>query len=135
MNWFFPAASALVIFGIWGFLPKLATQYLSPQSALLYEVVGALLFGLVALLFFGIRPETDPKGIVFAILAGFTALLGGLFYLIAVSRGNVAVVVAMTAMYPVVTILMAYLLLNEPVTAKQGLGIACSFVAIALFAS
>jgi transporter family protein len=126
---------ALVAWGIWGFLPKLATKYMSAQSIIIYEVLGGLSIGLVCLYFAGMRPETHPKGILCASLTGIVGLLGGLFYLLAVAKGKVSVVVTMTALYPIITIGLAALLLKEPVTLKQGFGMVLAVVSIILLAA
>jgi transporter family protein len=41
------ALMATFIFGFWGYFPKLATQYLEPRTALLYQNVGTLLSSVV----------------------------------------------------------------------------------------
>ena len=49
-NWFAAAILSLIIYGFWGFFPKIAVSYINPQSALIFEVAGALIVGLGALL-------------------------------------------------------------------------------------
>jgi transporter family protein len=132
MSW---SILALVFWGIWGFLPKLATKYMAAQSIIIYEVLGGLCIGLVCFCFVGMRPETHPKGILYASLTGIVGLLGGFFYLLAVAKGKVSVVVTMTALYPIVTIGLAALLLREPITLKQGFGMALAVVSIILLAT
>jgi transporter family protein len=134
-SWMSWSILALVFWGIWGFLPKLATKYMAAQSIIIYEVLGGLCIGLVCFYFVGMRPETHPKGILYASLTGIVGLLGGFFYLLAVAKGKVSVVVTMTALYPIVTIGLAALLLREPITLKQGFGMALAVVSIILLAS
>lgn len=131
-HWIFYAFSAVVAWGLWGFFPKLATIYISPKSALVWEVLGALLVGLLMLPLVGFRPETQPKGILFAILTGVFAMLGGLAFLFAISRGKASIVVTMTALYPIVVILLSYFLLHESITVKQTAGIVLALVAVTL---
>ena len=51
----------------------------------------------------------------------------------AVVKSKISVIVTMTALYPIISIGLAYLILKEPVTAKEGVGIILAFVAIVLF--
>lgn len=131
-NWLLSAFAALLIYGLWGFFPKLAVTYISPASALIWEVAGAMLVGLVSLFWVGFQPDTHPKGILFAVLTGVTGMVGTLFFFAAASRGKISVVVSMTALYPIITIMLAALFLREPVTAKQVLGMLCAVAAIVL---
>lgn len=131
-TWYSPAFAALIIFGFWGFFPKLAVRYISPQSAAIYQVGGALLVGLAMLAQNGFRPETHPLGILFAILTGVTGIVGTLCYLAAAKRGPITVIVCLTALYPIVTILLAAFFLHEPITGRQILGLLLALIAILL---
>jgi len=131
-NWFSAALLSLIIYGFWGFFPKLAVTYISPQSALVYEVAGAILIGLLILVLIDFHPDTHPTGILFGMLTGVAGMLGTLFFFAAASKGKISVVVSMTALYPVITILLAAAFLREPITAKQLLGIGFALFAIVL---
>ncbi len=131
-NWLLPASAALIVYGLWGFFPKLAVTYINPASALIYEVAGAMLVGLISLWWVGFQPESHPKGILFAMLTGVTGMLGTLFFFAAASRGKISVVVSMTALYPLITIMLAAIFLREPITAKHALGMLCAVTAIVL---
>lgn len=131
-DWFKFALLALLSWGFWGFFPKLATNSLDPRSALVYEVIGVAIIGLLALILVGFKPEFHTKGVTFAILAGIAGSLGALFFLFAVSKGKASVIVPMTALYPLVTILLAFLILKEPITIKQGIGIILALSAVVL---
>lgn len=85
---------------------------------------------------FGRSVDIDPKGSLLAIVAGAANFLGILCYLKAVSKsGEVSMVSTITALYPIVVILLAFLLLQESLTWKQGIGVGFGLAAIALFAS
>lgn len=134
-TWLIATFLALIIYGFWGFFPKIAVTYINPQSALIYEVAGATLIGLLTLYLVGFRPDTNPKGVLFAILTGVAGMLGTLLYFFAASKGKISVVVSMTALYPLITILLAAVFLKEPVTMKQILGMFFALVAIVLLAA
>ncbi|MDY7034402.1 MAG: DMT family transporter, partial [Thermodesulfobacteriota bacterium] len=121
--WFLPAFLTLIFWGIWGFIPKLTTRYIDPMSAVVFEVAGAMLFGLFMLFFLKFHPATHPIGIGLALSTGILGMVGALFYLIAVSRGKVSVIVTVTALYPIVSIGLAHFILQEPITFKESIGI------------
>jgi transporter family protein len=76
-----------------------------------------------------------PKGVALGITTGLLGFLGALFFLLAVSAGPVSLIVSLTALYPVISILLAVFILQEPITLKQGLGISFALVAMLLVAS
>jgi transporter family protein len=134
-NWILPAFVAVVCWGIWAFIPKITTRYISPTSAMIYEAIGVCIMGFAVLIFVGFRPEVHVKGISLAILTGILGISGALGFLFAIKSGKVSVVAMSTAMSPVLTILLAYIFLKEPITLKEGLGMLFAFAALFLFAS
>ena len=133
-SWLFWTMLAMITFGAWGFFPKLAVSYISPQSALIYQVLGGMLVGIVALAMVNFKPETHPMGIVYALLTGITGVLGTLFYYAAASRGQISIIVSLTALYPLITILLAIILLHETLVLKQYIGLCFALAAIILLA-
>ncbi len=134
-NWLVTAFLSLLIYGLWGFFPKIAVTYITPQSALVYEVAGAMLVGVLALFLVGFQPDFHPKGVLFGTLTGICGMLGTLFYFFAASKGRISVVVSLTALYPLVTIFMAALFLREPITLKQASGMLFALIAMFLLSS
>jgi len=134
-SWVIFAILALLVWGFWGFFPKLATNYISPKSVLVYEVIGAIIVGMAVLFLVNFKPEVNAKGITFAILTGIAGTLGALFFIFAVSRGKTSVVVTTTALYPLITIILAFLILKEPITIKQGVGMIFAFAAMMLLST
>ena len=135
MNWLTPALIAFVLWGVWAFLPKIATQYINPSSVIVFEVIGTLIVGLIALLSMDFKLQTQPQGILLAIIIGALGLGGSFAYVYAVSKGQVGIVSIVTALYPLLTILLAYFVLHEPITIKQGIGIGMALVAIFLLST
>jgi len=133
-SWFFWTILAMVTFGAWGFFPKLAVNYINPQSALIFQVIGGLLVGFVGLAMLNFKPETHPMGILYGLLTGITGVLGTFFYYIAASRGQISIVVSLTALYPLITIMLAIVFLHETLIFKQVLGLCFAVAAIVLLA-
>ena len=134
-SWFIWTVLAMITFGFWGFFPKLAVNYISPQSALIYQVLGGLVVGLIALVTAGFKPEIQPMGMLYAFLTGITGVLGTLFYYAATSRGQLTIVVSLTALYPLITIFLAFIFLHETISLKQTVGLFFALTAIILLSS
>ncbi len=98
-DWLKFALLALVMWGLWGFFPKLATNYLEPKSALIYEVIGAIIVGILTLFLVGFKPEFHTRGIAFAVLTGIGGSLGALFFLYAINKCKTSGIVHLTALY------------------------------------
>lgn len=134
-TWVLPAFFSLISFGLWGLFTKLAVVHIDSKSALVYQTAGVLIIGLITLFTMKFKPATDTKGLSYALLTGLTYGLGCLFYFVAASRGKIVTVVTLTALYPLVTILLAYLLLKEDINFKQCIGIGFAFLAIFLMSN
>ncbi len=134
-SWLPPALLALFCFGLWGFFSKLAIVYIDSKSALIFQTGGVLLVGLITLFMLEFKPATDMKGFSFGMLTGIAYGIGCLFYLIAADKGKITTVVTLTALYPLITIILSYLILHETVSMKQCLGILLALVAIFLMSS
>jgi transporter family protein len=124
LNWLVAALMSLLCFGLWGFFCKLAILTIDPKSALVFQSLGAAIVGLLVFTLLHFKPEIEAKGVAFAILAGMSTGLGCLFFFIAADKGKVTTVVTLTALYPIITILLAYL--------KQSTGILLALAAIYL---
>ena len=131
-GWLLNSMIALVCFGVWAFLPKIAVRYISPKSALIYEVLGGILVTAVVWLSIDKGIDHDLRGIVPALLAGVVGYLGMFCFLHAVNMGKVSVVASLTAVYPVVTILLAAIILKEKITSIQYIGIFFATTGVAL---
>ena len=134
-TWLMPALITVFLYGLWSFFPKLSVRYLSPSNAVIYEVIGSMVFGAIAIALMGFNLQYHPKGAIFGMLTGFCLVLAGFTYLIAASRGPVALVSSVSALYPMVTLVLAALLLGETITIKQGCGILLAIVSVILMAS
>ena len=134
-NWLTPALIAFVFWGVWAFLPKIATQYINPNSVIVYEVIGSVIVGLIALLSVDFKLQTQPLGIFWAVIIGALGLGGSFAYVYAVSKGPVGIISIFTALYPILTILLAYFVLHEPITIKQAIGMVMALAAIFLLST
>jgi len=134
-NWLPASFAALLIYGLWGFFLKIAVQYISPRSALFWNVTGALLVGIGILASLHGRPDIHSRGILFGMLTGICGMAGTLFFFMAARQGKISIVVSITALYPLITILLAMLFLDEKLSGRQLGGILSALLAIFLLSS
>jgi bacterial/archaeal transporter family protein len=130
-----PVAIVLISWGIVGLLQKLSTNYISAESALIWLVVG----------YFLLVPFFSPGHTVFAystrslVLTLSSAALNsvGAWALLAAmkSGGRASIVVPFTALYPLVVVLLAPIVLHETITLLQGAGVVCALTAVALLST
>lgn len=131
-DWLIFAILSLVAYGFWGFFPKLGVGYLNAKEFIIYEVIGMAFIALILLLLVG-KPTFNTRGVTFAMLTGITGIIGTLFFVAALARGKASVVVTMTALYPMIVIILASLILKEPITLKQGIGMVFALTALVFF--
>jgi transporter family protein len=133
-EWFIFALCSLVMWGLWGFFQKLATNHIGPKNVYVFAGIGPIIVVLFVLLSLHFRVQVNREGIVYALFAGLAGSLGGLFFVHSVSRGKASIVITLTALYPVVTILLSLIMLKEQLTIKQGIGIILALISMVLLA-
>ncbi len=131
-NWFIFSLITLFLWGFWGFFSKLAVNYINPKSALIFQSIGNFIVLIFLLLSMNFKPEIHLKGIMFTLLAGISASLGFLFFLLSVTKNKVSIIMPITALYPIITIILALFILKEPITLKQAIGIMLAIISMAL---
>jgi transporter family protein len=134
-EWIIPALGTFVCWALSVFIPKVFAEYLSPRSAFVYQGLGAISVSIFVLFSLSFRPDMHPKGVALAVITGVIGNLGMLCFLVAVSRGPVSLIASFTALYPALAILLAKVVLNEPIALRQGLGILLALGAMLLVAT
>ena len=134
--WLLYSFVALVLWGAWGFFGRLASRSVAPRSLLLLGSFGSLLVFPIFLAIFQrhFKFNWHNTDYYYGIMGGIVGALGGLFFYWAISRGEASRVVTVTAMYPVVTVMLAWLFLKEPLTIQKIMGIAFAVLGICLLA-
>lgn len=130
-NWVLLAIVTLVLWGAWGFLVKLAGETLSYEAILVYAVTGAIIADLVLIAVIGFSGQ-GGTGVMYALAGGFVGAIGSLTFMLALGEGKASIVTPLTALYPVVTILLAVLVLQESISLQKGVGILFAIVAMVL---
>ena len=130
--WFWYTVITLVSWGIVGMLQKLSTNYISAESSLVWLVVGFLL----------LQPFFYPGAAVlhysrwnlaWALLSGVLNALGAWALFIAMKSGGKASIVSpVTALYPLVVIVLVPFFLHESITRLQIVGVFSALIAVVL---
>jgi bacterial/archaeal transporter family protein len=131
-HWFWYVAIVLVLWGVVGLFQKLCTNYISAETALICAVAGWVF--LLFVLRSG-RPLSSfsDVNIFWAVFSGTLNALGAWGLLAAMRNGaKASVVVPLTALYPLVVVVVSPLVLHEMVTLKQAGGVVSSIIAVVL---
>jgi len=134
-QWLLPTFGTFVLWGVWSFIPKITTKYISPKSAILFEVLGGMIIATIVLFSLKFKPDIHPKGILLAITTGVLGLSGALCFLYAASKGPISLVAVLSALYPVIAVVLAMIFLGESISVKQGLGIVLALGSMILIAT
>jgi len=130
--WVAPAILAMVLWGVWGLFQKLATNQMPPRNVYFVSALGAVAVVLAMLAASKFPIPMNFEGTFFGLLAGVCSSLGGLLFLQAMSKGEAAIVITFTALYPLVSIILSFILLHETITLKQGIGIVLALLSMVL---
>jgi bacterial/archaeal transporter family protein len=127
-DWLGLSCVAILLWGCVGLFQKLGTNRISARSLLVWLMVGFMMLlpwfmrqgGLLSL-----RPRDYGVGI----LGGLTNGLGSWFLFAALEEGaKASVAVPLTALYPLVTVVLAGLVLGESLTGWQWIGVGLALV-------
>lgn len=126
------AVLPIILWGVSGFLQKVATNYLSPETAALVYLSAFIPVGV----FFAVREpwpsEITPRTWMLVLALGFFLAFGNFAILGAYARGGKAAVIApLASLYPLVSVPIAVLLLGEKVGARELIGIFFALASVA----
>lgn len=133
-RWLLWAVVALVSWGLWAIISKLIGEALSAAQSQALSTIGILPVMLAISALKGPPAHGSRRsGIVFASGAGLLACVGNIAYYRALNIGGKAsTVIPLTSLYPLVTVVLALLLLKEKLNSTQRTGVLLSLVAIYL---
>ncbi len=132
--WIAYSIACIVFWGLWGFLLKLSMKSTSWVTVYFLSALTSFSVALTAFLTIGVRGgvELSNWGSLTALAAGFFGGSGYLFLSKALEKGEATVIVPLTAIYPVVTAVLAYLILGEKISFTKALGVALAVLAVIL---
>ena len=118
-RWMIPAVGALLLWGFWAFLPKLALQTLPPSSVIVYEFLGSGLVIAWALYSLRFQVEKNVDAVKTCTLTSIMGMFAVFSYIYALQTGPVSAVTVITAMYPLITLFLAWIVLKERLNRRQ----------------
>lgn len=129
-EWLIYALPALVIWGVTAFIPKLVLRSLHPLHMVVYSGAFSLAIATCVVSYYGLVFE--PRAALLAAATGVCYAVGQVFYLLALQRGPVVYVSMLASLYPLGTVLLAFQLLHEPLTLRQGLAVLLGLTSVVL---
>ncbi len=133
-KWFWYSVLCVVCWGGWAICSKLGSTHIPAKEMQFLFTLGTLPVALALVIARRFQFERSLKGILYGTANGVLSGIGGLALFAAYrSGGNTAVVTAVTALYPMITVLLAILILRERLNWRQGIGLACAAAAIVIF--
>jgi bacterial/archaeal transporter family protein len=138
--WLFYSLLTVICWGLWGVFSGLASGYTRPRQTLIFQAVGVVAVVLVVFSMEHFQIQRTAAGFWWSVAGGAVNFLGFLFFFAAIEKGkatstptaatgNVSTIIALSSLYPVVTILLSILLLHDKITPRQGLGIVLALTA------
>jgi uncharacterized membrane protein len=128
-----------VLFGMLaglGFGALLICLSLAPESSGIWALVPARAVGGIAIVVIalGLRQPLAPsrRGLAAGTAAGTLTLFGNAAFIIAATKGSLAVVSVLAAMFPAATVILARIVLGERLTPQRRVGLALALIAVGL---
>ncbi|MBZ5654877.1 MAG: DMT family transporter [Acidobacteriia bacterium] len=133
-RWFWYSILTVIGWAGWAIFLKLGSVEIPSEPSLFLQTAGMVPLAVVLWLGGSVRGPQSKKGIMYSLLNGIISGAGILCLLAAYrSGGNTSVVAVTTALYPLVTFVLAVLLLREKLNKSQMLGLVLATVSIVIF--
>jgi len=132
LRWHILSLSASLCFGVWALVPKAASPLLTAGTMQLLSMLGMIpAAGLLLLSRNALSGLNAPRGVFHAVATGVLGNCGNLAMLEALKRGgSAAIVYPLCGMFPLVTIVLARVWLQERLNLAQKMGCVLSLIAI-----
>ena len=133
-KWFWYSVLCVFCWGGWTLLGKLGSAEIPAHTMQFLFSFGCVPVALALLWSKRFKLERSPQGIFYGVAMGVLAGIGGLALFAAYrTGGNTSVITAATAMYPLITVVLAVLVLREKLTWLQIVGLVFATAAFVLF--
>jgi bacterial/archaeal transporter family protein len=130
--WLLYSLLTILLWGVWGVVSKIASRSVDTYTNQVFFTIGVL--PLMFLVIWSPRIRDARRIRAGSTWAFVTGLLGGIgniaFFYALMTGGKASIVVPVTALFPVVTVILAVTILRERVGAAQWCGLLLSFAAI-----
>ena len=134
--WLWYSLLTIVFWSAWALLSKAASDAIPSPTMQVLFTLGSTLVMICLLLKLRFRVSRNARGVAYGLLNGVFAGLGGIAFFEALRRGGPAsLVVPLTSLYPLITVLLAIIVLRERLNGRQYVGVAVAMVALFLLAT
>jgi uncharacterized membrane protein len=132
--WFWYALLCVLLWAAWAFFSKLGSAEIPAIHMQFFFTLGTIPVALLVFAAARFRLELNARGTFYGTANGVLSGIGGMAFFAALrSGGNTSVVTTATGLYPMITVLLAVLVLRERLTAVQVVGLAFAAAAIVIF--
>jgi bacterial/archaeal transporter family protein len=132
--WLAYSVLTILFWGAWGLVSKIASGGVDANTNQIFYTLGLLPLILIVLRSPRLKQGTGRRaGITWAFITGILGGTGNIaFFHALVVGGKASIVVPVTALFPVVTVVLAMIFLRERLSNPQKLGFCLAIVAIYL---
>ncbi len=133
-RWFWFSLICILCWGGWALLAKIGSREIPAQPMQFLFTLGSVPVAVVLIILRRFHLEKNVKGITYGLLNGVLSGIGGLALFAAYhTNGNTSVITAASALYPMITVLLAVIFLKEKLNKTQILGLGFAAAAIVIF--
>jgi uncharacterized membrane protein len=133
-KWFWYSVLSVLCMGGWTLLGKLGTTEISAPTMQFLYPFGWVPVALACLWVRRFKLERSLRGNLYSVSIGVLGGIGGLaFFAACRTGGNTSAITAATAMYPLITVVLAVMILREKLTWVHVVGLLFAAVAFVLF--
>ena len=128
--WLRYALLCIFWWGLWGFLSKIGSEAASPLQMQILFTLGMLPVAVGMLWQMRWKLDRNRGGVTYGILSGVATGLGTLGYYAALREQNASVVTPVTGLFPVLTVMLAFVALRERLNKVQTGGMLLALASI-----
>lgn len=123
----------ILFWGFWGFFSKLAVSKIGFHAGLYYAITLFTFIATYLLFTKQLFPlNFSSQGVIFALLAGISGGTATIFLYLLLGKHPAGLVVAITALYPIVTLILSIVFLKESLNLYQSIGLVLAMAALVL---
>ena len=133
-SWMLLSFATVLLWGSWGLQSKLIIDHISPWMNQVLFSIGLLPLLAWVLFWKNLRQTTGEarRGATYGLLTGIFGGLGNVTFYLALSRGKASVIVPMVGLAPLITVVLAVIVLKESINRAQAVGVVLAVISIYL---
>ncbi len=130
--WLLYGLLTLLLWGVWGFILKIASRYVDWFQYYIYATIIPIILSVILIYVYRDAITIGSKELSIVLLASLAGSIGYITFIIALKYGPTSVVVPLSALYPAITAVLAYIFLKEKILPHQWIGLILAIIAIIL---